>query len=95
MALIASFLSDARLSLPFWEAVESIATGFVILGAIGEYLAEFRRFPNEQHKREQFAKLSALVLIAGLAVELVGLVRTSQLSGQIIAELNREAEAAG
>jgi len=95
MTLIASFLSDARLSLPFWEAVEYIATGIVILGAIGEYLAEFRRFPKEQHKREQFAKLSALVLIAGLAVELVGLVRTSQLSGQIIAELNREAEAAG
>jgi hypothetical protein len=80
-----------RSSLAFWEVIEYSATAIVILGAVGEYFVEFKKFPRDEHKRERFGKLSALVLIAGLAAELVSLVRTSQLWGLEIARLNERA----
>ncbi len=94
MSLISSFMSLLGASLPFWEWTEYCATGVVIVGCIGEYVAEFKEYPHDLNKRHRFAKRSLLLLIAGLAVELVALVRTSQLSGQIIAGLNIEAEQA-
>jgi len=43
MAVIFSPLSVIRFSLTFWEVVEYLVTGIVILGAIGEYIALIRR----------------------------------------------------
>src|ERR1700733_10024929 len=95
MNLIPSLLAALKSSLLFWEIIEYSATGIVILGAVGEYFAEFRDRPRDESERKKFAKLSALVLIGGLALELLGLVRTSQISGQTIATLNQEAKEAG
>jgi hypothetical protein len=94
MILIWSFLSLLRSSLRFWEWVEYCATGVVILGCVGEYLAEFKHFPRDSEKRHWFAKRSLLLLIAGLSIELLALVRTSQLTGEIVAGLNVQAEQA-
>jgi hypothetical protein len=62
------------------------------VGALGEYLAEFRQIPKDEPRRKKFEKRYAIVLIMGLAVELLGLVRTSQLNEQIIAMLNKQAQ---
>jgi len=81
-------------SLSFWEGVEYAGTAFVILGVVGEYLAEFWNWPKLEATRKRFERSSAAVLIIGLAVELLGLVRTSQLNGQLIATLNQQAQQA-
>lgn len=79
-------------SLDRWEIVEYLGTATVIAGVVGEVLADFKYFPKNAENRDRFAKVSALVLIAGLAVELLGLVRTSQLFNLEVARLNFEAE---
>lgn len=71
----------------FWEFVEYVGAGIVTLGVIGEYLKEFKRFPKDEEKRKKFAEWSVIVLIFGLVIELLGLVRTSQMTGLQIASL--------
>jgi hypothetical protein len=72
MTPILSPLSVIRFSLAFWEVIEYSGTGIVIVGAIDEYIAEFKKLPGDEHKRERFRKIRAIVLVAGLAVELAG-----------------------
>ena len=81
-------------SLSLWEGVEYAGTILVILGVIGEYLAEFRKIPKDEVRRKRFEKSCATVLIIGLSAELLGLVRTSQLNGKLIAALNYQAQQA-
>jgi hypothetical protein len=76
-----------RSSKLFWEFVEYIGAGIVTLGVIGEYLKEFKEFPKDVEKRKKFAEWSVIVLIFGLVIELLGLVRTTQLSGDEIVSL--------
>lgn len=94
-----------------WEEMEYAAAAIVILGVFGEYLAEFHVFREKgqedkaqaeerEYKRRRFARWSTLILLGGLAIELLALVRTSQLYELRISELNNEAntsalEAAG
>ena len=76
---------DAFLSR--WEAAEYAAEAFVIIGCVGEFIAEFSQI-RTQEWRHQLGKISLLVLISALALELGALVRTNALSGQEIARLN-------
>jgi hypothetical protein len=76
---------DALLSR--WEAAEYAAEAFVIVGCVGEFIAEFSQI-RTQEWRHQLGKISLLVLISALALELGALVRTNVLSGQEIARLN-------
>lgn len=76
---------DALLS--WWEWVEYGAEAFVILGCVGEFIAEFTKIKTAEW-RHQLSKASLLVLIAALAIELGALVRTNSLSGQEIGLLN-------
>jgi hypothetical protein len=94
MILTSSESSGLESSLGCWEIGEYIATGIVILGCLGEFLSEFTNFwnvRNDRHGKDTLGKLSALVLIGGLAVELVCLVNTNNLSGRIIAGLVNQA----
>jgi len=77
-----------------WQAVQYVASAIVIVGALGGYLAEFHILRDNEEQRRTVAKLSTLVILAGLAIELLGLVRTSQLSEITIARLNDEAGSA-
>src|SRR5437899_1435038 len=86
--------SSLESSLAFWEVVEYIAGGVVIVGAAGEGLGEFTNFLGAKrcHERKDLIlKVSTIILIVGLAVELWGLVRTNELSGQLIADSIRKA----
>jgi hypothetical protein len=57
------------------------------LGCVGEFVAEFTEILKPEG-RQRFSKISLLVLIAALAIELGALVRTNHLAGQEIALLN-------
>ncbi len=70
-----------------WEWIEYFAEAFVIAACIGEFIAEFMKIRTEDW-RHQLAKISVLVLIAALAIELGALVRTNILAGKEIALLN-------
>jgi hypothetical protein len=81
-------------TLTRWEYGEYASAAIVIAGVVGEFLADFsnvcciRDIP--EHK-DKLGKLATLVLIAGLAAELVCLVNTNVLSGRIIAFLGKQA----
>ena len=63
------------------------AGAFVVLvGVVGEYISEFTRAKNKPWK-DTLAKASTLVLIAGLAVEIFGLVNASLESHGTISAL--------
>lgn len=92
--LISRPLDFVRLSpLGRWEVAEYFGEIVVISGVLAEYVGEFHIFQkkNEEEKRRKVTRLASLVLLFGLAIELTGLVRTSQLSGTIISALNTEA----
>jgi hypothetical protein len=81
-------------SLSVWEVVEYAAEAFVILGCVGEFIADFTRVKTEAW-RHHLGRLSLLILIAALGVELVALVRSNTLAGREIALLNGVAAEAG
>jgi len=78
-------------ALRIWEWVENIGWAFVIFGCIGEGLAEFTKFPKEEHKRHNVGKFSWLILVAGLALEFLGSGRVAAIKDLEVARLNREA----
>jgi hypothetical protein len=90
MILNASDLAALKSSLEFWEIVEYISAATVLFGVVGEYVAEFTEFATKMEIEKKLAKISTLVLIVGLTVELLGLVKTSQLSGRLIASLEEQ-----
>jgi hypothetical protein len=83
-----------------WETAGDVATLVVIVGVIGEFLAEFTNvldlknldLKKNDARRHRFGKFSTLILIAGLAGELLSHNRSSKLSAKINA-LQTEAAA--
>jgi hypothetical protein len=75
----------------FWECAEYLGELLVILGCVGEYFAEFRELPKIDAARRRFKRRCLKVLIAGLAIGLIGLFKTTQLSHLEIAELKAQA----
>jgi hypothetical protein len=63
-------------ALGVWEAVEVVGAVVVTIGVIGEYIANFTKLPKGRSRKKQWEKRSTLILIVGLAIELVGLVTT-------------------
>jgi hypothetical protein len=84
MSLTVLDLASLKSSLETWEIIEYAATGVVIIGVIGEYIADFTEFAEQRNLERPMGKLSCLILIVGLVLEMIGVVRTSQLSGQIV-----------
>ncbi|MDQ2844356.1 MAG: hypothetical protein M3Y72_25595 [Acidobacteriota bacterium] len=91
----ASWLAD---TLTRWEYAEYFFTVLVTVGCFGEYVAEFKFhewFPRKsEDSKKRLEKHSTLLLIAALALELVCLVKTNQLSGLLIGSLSDRAEEA-
>jgi hypothetical protein len=94
MALTASEVASLKSALDCWEWIEYISTAIVILGCVGEFFAEFTHFPKSESRRHKLGKLSLLVVIAGIFGELCATVRTSHLSGLIIANVEQQASEA-
>src|SRR5271170_3745728 len=87
-------ISSLDAALARWEYGEYASAAVVIIGVIGEFLADFSnvfRVRDISDRRDKLGKLSTLVLLVGLAMELLCLVNTNALSGRIIASLSDEA----
>ncbi len=96
MILTASDASSLARSLSRWEVAEYFACALVALGCAGEYVSEFTNWltAGDEEREKRLAKRSTLLLIASLALELVCLVRTNSLSGQLIGSLSDKASSA-
>jgi hypothetical protein len=87
MILSISEIDALKSSLDWWFVVEYVSTAIVFIGVVGEYIAEFTRFAESRQLVRPLGKISTLVLIVGLAGELVSLGRTHVISGQLTAFL--------
>jgi hypothetical protein len=65
----------------------------VFIGCVGEFIAELTSVPKIEESKHKLARLSLIVLILGVAGELLSTVRTSQLSGRLIANIEERASA--
>jgi hypothetical protein len=87
MLVASSNVASLDQLLSWWEGAEYVGEAFVILGCVGEFTAEFTKIRTPEW-RHQLSKISLLILITALAIELGALVRTNSLAGQEIALLN-------
>ncbi len=87
MSFTDSDISSLKSLLERWEWVGYISTAVVFLGCIGEFVAEFTSLRKNEHRSHKLARLSLMVLILGIAGELLSAARTSHFSGLIIANI--------
>lgn len=90
MTLTASDVASLKSALDCWELGEYFSTAVVFLGCVGEFIAEFTKLRDEKW-RHKLAKVSTILVILGIAGELLATVKTSQLSGQVIAYVEANA----
>lgn len=96
MILIASDVASLSQSLGWWELGEYVSGVVVALACAGEYIADFTNcFTGGDRKRKaKLGKGATLLLVVALVAELMCLVKTNSLSGQIIGSLNEKATGA-
>src|ERR1700682_1079750 len=85
MALIFSLWASAS----FWEGVEYVAEALVLAGAAFEVLTDFEyilKGDANRPVRHRLARIAAITLVVGLAIELGALVRTNSLFTDEIAD---------
>jgi hypothetical protein len=79
-----SDVASLESALTCWTRVEYASAAVVLIGVIGEYVNDFTHWFRALRRHRRLGKGSTLLLIAGLAVELLGLVKTATLSNHII-----------
>ena len=94
MILTASDVSSVSSSLTRWEWAEYIAEAFVVLGCLGELVADVGKKRLGESRSERLERWSTIVLIVALVVSLTALVRTNELSGFVIGSLGDRADRA-
>lgn len=96
MSLTASEVASLSATLLYWEIAEYSFGGLVALACFGEYAADFTNWftSGDESKKRRLAKKSTLLLIASLALELICLVRTNQLSSRLFGSLADKASEA-
>jgi hypothetical protein len=80
--------------LTFWECAEYAAEGVVILAAVGECVADFTTWIKPRSRKRVVARLSGIVLIVGLAFEVIATAAANNIGNKQIADLNVEASGA-
>jgi hypothetical protein len=78
-------------SLRFWGWVGYVATALVFIGVVGESIVELTSWVKSPLRKTTIGKVSALLLILGLATELTSGFKISQITDEITAILNKEA----
>jgi hypothetical protein len=86
-----SEVGSLKAALNCWEWFGYISTAIVFVGCVGEFVAEFTSLPKTKDSGHKLARLSLIVLLVGIAGELLSTVRTSQLSGLVIANIEDRA----
>jgi hypothetical protein len=78
----------------FWEDTEYCSEAIVLFGCLGEFLTEYEhvlRGDDNRAKRHRLGRAFAIILMVGIATELLALARTNELFSETIAALNKEA----
>jgi hypothetical protein len=80
-------------SLAWWERGEYVFTGLVVLACAGEYVASFTSWftGGVEERKKRLEKLSTLLLVVALALELLCLFKTNSLTGQLVGSLSDKA----
>jgi hypothetical protein len=104
MTLTASEVVSLTNSIYRWECAEYLCTALVAVACFGEYIADFTEwwrsarfwewFGPIEHRKDAVGKFSTLVLIGALAGELLCVVKTNQLSSQLVGALGDTAQEA-
>lgn len=96
MALTPSEVASLTKELSHWEDAEYVFSTLVTVGCLGEFVAEFTDWftMGVTERKDRFAKYSTLLLIGSLAFELLCLVQTNRISGQVIGSLDENAKEA-
>ncbi len=93
LALTPSDVDSLSKRLFYWELAEYFFAALVTLACLGEFAADFTKWFTEgvKERKDRLAKGSTLLLISALALELVCLVKTNSLSGQLVGSLSEKA----
>jgi hypothetical protein len=84
-------ISSLTSSVSFWEGWGYVALAAVLLGVAGESIEEFTDWPKRAGLKKPLTRISALVLIAGLAGEGITQPNTNAPNATLVAVLNKEA----
>ncbi len=84
-------ISVLESSLVFWDWAGYISTTLVFIGVVGESVIELTNWVKLPERSRRIGKISTLILIVGLAGELISTVKISGVTGEITANLKREA----
>jgi hypothetical protein len=93
MIFTAQAVTSISKALSMWEYGEYISCALVAVACAGEYIADFTNWVTGgiRESKERLAKLSTLLLIFALALELLCLVRANTLSSALIGSLDQKA----
>jgi len=91
MILADSEVASLKAAIRWWESFGYASTAVVGLGCIGEFVAEFTAISKDENRKHKLSRLSLIILIFGIAGELLSAVRTSNLSGELIANIEERA----
>ena len=86
-----SDLSTLESLAEFWELVDYVGLFLVFVGATVESLVEFTSLITSSFWKPKIGKASALVLVVGLALELMSSSRLSVINRQVVGILYKQA----
>src|SRR5947209_3234272 len=95
MISTSSDIGSLSRQLWWWEHAEYVFAALVATACLGEYIADFNKRQWVVAHKDGIAKRATLLLIAALALELVCVIQTNDLSGNVIGSLGQKAEEAG
>ena len=90
-----SELSTLESLAEFWERLDYAGLFLVFVGVIVESVVEFTSLIKSSLWKPKIGKISAFVLILGLALELMASSRLSVINRQVVGILSKEAAEAG
>lgn len=85
-----SDLATVEALAEFWERVDYVGLFLVFMGVAVESLVEFTNLIKSSSWKPKIGKASALVLILGLALELLSSSRLSVINRQVIGILSKQ-----
>jgi hypothetical protein len=84
-------ISALEAASEFWEFWGYIATGLVLAGVIGEFVTELTHWIKDRAFRKLVEKTSVLILIIGIAGEILCQVQSNNNNSLIVGILDKEA----
>jgi hypothetical protein len=84
-------ISSLMSNISFWETWGYVALAAVLVGVAGESIKEFTKWLDQIGWEKRISRLSALILVAGLAGEGITQPNTNAANAILIAYLNNQA----